>query len=231
MVLPIAIDAVGVAIAVVVVWYVLFTRYNRRRGALVLQWVEAACATRGRIIESKWLSTSRLQAHFSFASHWFENARITIKLLPRPVPLQWIVCLWRRQRETLTFEADLDDSPNFHLEITRHRWLTQKPKEISSPERNWTVSRPGPAVPLAAPHKREGPRPRARSPRRSTAAVACPRECSRAARRRSLGRRDYCLVSERVERSGSRIVSFAPLGLCYPFTACRLRICIPHRGP
>ncbi len=146
MVLPIAIDAVGVAIAVVVVWYVLFTRYNRRRGALVLQWVEAACATRGRIIESKWLSTSRLQAHFSFASHWFENARITIKLLPRPVPLQWIVCLWRRQRETLTFEADLDDSPNFHLEITRHRWLTQKPKEISSPERNWTVSRPGPVV-------------------------------------------------------------------------------------
>jgi len=145
-VLPIAIDAVGVAIAVVVVWYVLFARYNRRRGALVLQWVEAACATRGRIIESKWLSTSRLQAHFSFASHWFENARITIKLLPRPVPLQWIVCLWRRQRETLTFEADLDDSPNFHLEITRHRWLTQKPKEISSPERNWTVSRPGPVV-------------------------------------------------------------------------------------
>ncbi len=146
MVLPIAIDAVGVAIAVVVVWYVLFARYNRRRGALVLQWVEAACATRGRIIESKWLSTSRLQAHFSFASHWFENARITIKLLPRPVPLQWIVCLWRRQRETLTFEADLDDSPNFHLEITRHRWLTQKPKEISSPERNWTISRPGPVV-------------------------------------------------------------------------------------
>ncbi len=146
MVLPIAIDAVGVAIAVVVVWYLLFTRYNRRRGALVLQWVEAACATRGRIVESKWLSTSRLQAHFSFASHWFENARITIKLLPRPVPLQWVVCLWRRQRETLTFEADLDDSPNFHLEITRHRWLTQKPKEISSPERNWTISRPGPVV-------------------------------------------------------------------------------------
>lgn len=146
MVLPIAIDAVGVAIAVVVVWYLLFARYNRRRGALVLQWVEAACATRGRIVESKWLSASRLQAHFSFASHWFENARITIKLLPRPVPLQWIVCLWRRQRETLTFEADLDDSPNFHLEITRHRWLTQKPKEISSPERNWTISRPGPVV-------------------------------------------------------------------------------------
>jgi hypothetical protein len=145
-VLPIAIDAILIAVAAVVVWYLLFTRYNRRRGALVLQWVEAACATRGRIVESKWLSTSRLQAHFSFATHWFENARITIKLLPRPIPVQWALCLWRRQRETLTFEADLDDSPNFHLEITRHRWLTQKPKEISKPERNWTISRPGPVV-------------------------------------------------------------------------------------
>jgi len=60
--------------------------------------------------------------------------------------LQWVLCAWRRQRETLTFEADLDDSPNFHLEISRHRWLTQKPKEIASPERNWTISRPGPVV-------------------------------------------------------------------------------------
>jgi len=112
----------------------------------VLQWVESACAARGRVVETKWLNASRLQAHFSFATHWFENARITIKLLPRPIPVQWALCLWRRQKETLTFEADLDYSPTFHLEISRHRWLTQRPKEISNPERNWTISRPGPVV-------------------------------------------------------------------------------------
>jgi len=134
------------ATTLVALWYLVFSRYNRRRGALVLQWVEAACASRGRIVETRWLSGSRLQAHFSFATHWFENARVTIKLMPRPVPLQWIVCMWRRQRETLTFEADLDDSPTFHLEISRHRWLTQTPKEISNPERNWMISRPGPVV-------------------------------------------------------------------------------------
>ena len=138
--------AVVCATTLVALWYLVFSRYNRRRGALVLQWVEAACASRGRIVETKWLSGSRLQAHFSFATHWFENARVTIKLMPRPVPLQWIVCMWRRQRETLTFEADLDDSPTFHLEISRHRWLTQTPTEISNPERNWTISRPGPVV-------------------------------------------------------------------------------------
>ena len=134
------------ATTVVLLWYVLFSRYNRRKGTSVLRWVEAACATRGRIVEMKWLSTSRLQVHLSFAAHWFENARVTIKLLPRPIPIQWLLCVWRRQRETVTFEADLDDTPSFHLDIWRHRWLTQKPKEVSNPSRNWTVTRPGPVV-------------------------------------------------------------------------------------
>jgi hypothetical protein len=134
------------AIAVDVAWFLVFSRFNRRKGILVLRWVEAACATRGRVLDTKWLSKSCLQAHVSFAAQWFENARVTIKLLPRPILIQWMVCLWRRQRETVTFEADLDDTPTFHLEISRHRWLTQKPKEISSPTRNWTLSRPGPVV-------------------------------------------------------------------------------------
>ena len=144
--LIIAIQAVVIASLVVFAWYLLFSRYNRRKGTLVLQWVEAACAARGRIVETKWLNASRLQAHFSFATHWFENARVTIRLLPRPIPLQWIISLWQRQREILTFEADLDYSPAFHLEVSRHRWLTEKPKEIANPDRNWIVSRPGPVV-------------------------------------------------------------------------------------
>jgi len=134
------------AVAVDLAWFLIFSRYNRRKGDLVLRWVEAASATRGRVLDTKWLSRSCLQDHMSFAAQWFENARVTIKLLPRPILIQWVVCLWRRQRETVTFEADLDDSPTFHLEITRHRWLTQKPKELSSPTRNWTLSKPGPVV-------------------------------------------------------------------------------------
>jgi hypothetical protein len=134
------------AVAVDLAWFLFFAGYNRRKGALVMRWVEGACATRGRVLDTRWLSKSCLQAHVSFAAHWFENARVTIKLLPRPILIQWMVSLWQRQRETVTFEADLDDSPTFHLEISRHRWLTQKPKEISSPARNWTLSKPGPVV-------------------------------------------------------------------------------------
>jgi hypothetical protein len=127
-------------------WFVLFTQYNRRKGALVLRWVDAACSSRGRLLESRWLNRSCLQAHLSFAAHWFENARVTVRLLPRPLLIQWLLCVWRGQRETMTFEADLDGAPAFNLEISRHRWLTQKPHDISEHSRNWTISRPGPVV-------------------------------------------------------------------------------------
>ena len=145
MVRPIVIAALCATI-VDVLWYLIFANYNRRRGALVLRWVEAACSTRGRLLESKWLGRSCLQANLSFASHWFENAKVTIRLLPRPLVVHWLLCLWKHQRETVTFEADLGGSPGFNLEISRHRWLTQKPKEISERNRNWTISRPGPVV-------------------------------------------------------------------------------------
>jgi hypothetical protein len=39
------------AVAVDVAWFLFFSRYNRRKGALVLRWVEAACATRGRVLD------------------------------------------------------------------------------------------------------------------------------------------------------------------------------------
>jgi hypothetical protein len=141
------IDVLGAA-AVVGLWYFLFARYNQRKGALALKLVETACLGKGRIVESRWLSACRVQVHLSFAAHWFENARVTIRLLPRPVPVQWLLSLWRKQKETVTFEADLDDVPGFRLEIFRHRWLTHNSQKshLFGTQKNWEISRPGPIV-------------------------------------------------------------------------------------
>jgi hypothetical protein len=139
------IDALG-AVAVLGMWYFYFARYNRRRGALVLRWVEAACSSRGRIVESQWFGASRLHARLGLSIHWFENARVTVRLRPRPIPFKWLVSLWRKQKETLTFEADLDYAPNFHLEVFRHRWLSQRHSGVVRKSRDWEVSRPGPVV-------------------------------------------------------------------------------------
>jgi hypothetical protein len=141
----ILIDALA-AVGLLGLWYFCLARYNHRKGVLALRWVEAACSGKGRIVEARWRGTSRLQAQLGFAAHWFENARVTVRLLPRPIPLQWLFSLWRKQEETLTFEADLDGAPTFQLQIFRHRWLTHTYGHLASAGRTWTVSRPGPVV-------------------------------------------------------------------------------------
>jgi hypothetical protein len=98
------------------------------------------------MLDSRWLSQTLLQARFGFTAHWFDNARVTIRLRPRPIPFKWFASIWNKQKETLTFEADLDSTPSFRLDVFRHRWLSQRHSHLASEPRDWSVSRPGPVV-------------------------------------------------------------------------------------
>lgn len=138
---------VAVAATIVCVWYLLFTRYNRRRGDVVLAWVQGACLGKGRVLHPQWRSgNSLLKASLSLPSRWFDNVRLTIRLLPRPIPLQWILSRYRREKETLTFEADLGFPPGFSLDVIRHRWSGRSALKPIKTARTWHISRPGPVV-------------------------------------------------------------------------------------
>jgi hypothetical protein len=142
----ILIDAVG-ALALSFLWYAWFVRYNRKRAGNVLQWVQAACLGKGRVVDLRWQqSSSRLKATLNLSSRWFEDAHLTIRLLPRPLPVQWALCHWRQQQETLTFEADMGFPPGFHLDVIRHRWSGQTGTKTTQGTRSWTISRPGPVI-------------------------------------------------------------------------------------
>ena len=147
MVRLLVIDVAG-AVTILALWYLLFTSYNRRRGATALRWVQSACGGKGRILDSHWLGTSRLYARLQFPAHWFENAQVTMKFRPRALPVQWLVSCWRRQRETLTFEADLGGSPSLRLQVVRHRWCAHS-RGLQSRQkegRDWDVYQPGPLI-------------------------------------------------------------------------------------
>ncbi|MFZ0799081.1 MAG: hypothetical protein WCA13_00335 [Terriglobales bacterium] len=157
----ILIDA-GVAIALSFLWYAWFVRYNRRRAGNVLRWVQAACLGKGRVVDLRWqASSSCLKATLQLSSRWFEDARLTIRLLPRPLPVQWALSRWRQQEETLTFEANMGFPPGFHLDVIRHRWSGYSGAKNSGSKnsgakdsgsagfdhtRAWTITRPGPVI-------------------------------------------------------------------------------------
>jgi hypothetical protein len=152
---------VACAVTILALWYIVFSIYNRRKGAVALRWVQSACAGKGRIVESRWIGSSRLYARFRFPSRAFENARVTMRFRPRALPVQWLASCCRRQKETLTFEADLDGIPAFHLQVFRHRWCARS-RGISSPrrgEREWEICEPGPIILTTRTHWKHDPTP------------------------------------------------------------------------
>jgi len=158
--LVLAISVVA-AVAALGLWYLLFAAYNRRKGAEALRWVQAACAGKGRILDSQWVSTSRLHARIQFPARAFENAHVTMRFRPRPLPVQWALSCWRKQKETLTFEADLGGSPVFHLEVVRHRWSARSrgvsARRPNGKDREWDVYEPGPVILTTRTHWKQDP--------------------------------------------------------------------------
>jgi hypothetical protein len=152
------IDVVG-SVLILGLWYLVFSSYNRKKGAAALGWVQKACAGNARILEVHWSGSSRLHARLHFASRWFENARVTVKFQPRALPLKWLLSRLHHQRETLTFEADLGGSPSFYLEVVRHRWSahTRGSPVRKRKEREWELFQPGPIILTTRTHWKRDP--------------------------------------------------------------------------
>ena len=148
-------------VVLLVGWYFAFRWYNRKRGAAALSWVESACKGKGRIVDPRWLSSSRLHARLQFRSRSFENAHVIMKFRPRPLPVNWILSRVRKQKETLTFEADLGLSPAFQLDIVRHRWCAHSRGVLSGKkdQREWDIYEPGPIVLTTRTHWKEDSTP------------------------------------------------------------------------
>jgi len=102
-----------------------------------------------------------LCARLQFPSRSFENALVTLKFRPRAIPAQWLMSRLHKQKETLTFEADLGGSPSFDLEVLRHRWcahsrgITTRKRD----QRNWDLYEPGPIILTTRTHWKEDSTP------------------------------------------------------------------------
>ena len=71
-----------------------------------------------------------------------------MRFRPRAFPVQWLLSSWRKQKETLTFEADLGGAPSFRLEVVRHRRCAHSRGVTANhrDERQWDVYEPGPVI-------------------------------------------------------------------------------------
>jgi hypothetical protein len=114
--------AVIAGVALVLGWYLWFRRHNRRKSIEVLQRIKNVFAGHAQIIGVRWAGASRFSVRLRVLSALFQHASVLVELHPRELPLNWLWARFRRRKETLTFEADLECPPAFNLQVYNHRW-------------------------------------------------------------------------------------------------------------
>jgi hypothetical protein len=131
---------------VVTGWYVSFVRYNRRKAAEVLLWIKTAFSGHAQILGIHWATPSRFHVRMRLVPNVFQHSHIIVQLLPREFMLNWIICLFKKQQEVATFEADLDVPPGFNLEVHNQRWCGRSRRGAKLDPDHSTIENFGPFV-------------------------------------------------------------------------------------
>lgn len=126
-----AIDA-SVGALLVAAWYLWFRRLNHRRATRIVGWVEQALCGQASVTRIRWRSASHFSLELRLYRSAFRRACVSVELIPREMPLNWLAARLRRQKETVTFKADLDCRPANHLLVRNQHWRGQ-PGEKSHP--------------------------------------------------------------------------------------------------
>ena len=138
--------SVVVSAVLVGAWYFIFSRYNRRRSLQILSWLEAALGPHGEIVGVRWAGMSRLHVPLRLAAGVFQRANIVVDMVPRELPLHWLMSRWRKQQDTVTFSADLDVPPAMNLELHNHRWCGRTQRKLPMKIERWGVEQSVPLV-------------------------------------------------------------------------------------
>lgn len=133
-------------IAFLLLWYLVFVRYNRRKAIAVLHRMRSAFAGEAQIIAVHWANASHFCAKLRVDGGVFQQPLVRVRLQPREKPLHWLVAGFRRVPEMVTFEADLECPPSFNLEVHNQRWCGHTRKFPAPNLQRLTLDRCGPFV-------------------------------------------------------------------------------------
>jgi hypothetical protein len=136
----------AVGVSALFVWHFYFTRRSKQRAFEIVGWIEALLTGHGHIAGIEWQSASKFQVPLRLRSTTFRNACLGVELLPRELPLNWIMGKVRAEQELLTFRTDLDLAPPFTLELQSYRLFARTRKDLKPEAPGWNFEQATPFV-------------------------------------------------------------------------------------
>jgi hypothetical protein len=137
---------VAVGASALFLWHFYFSRKSRQRACEIVGWIEALLTGQGHIIGIEWQSASKFQVPIRLRSTTFRSASLNVQLLPRELPLNWIVSKLKSKQELLTFKADLDLAPPFTLELQSYRLFARSRRDLKPEAPGWKFEQATPFV-------------------------------------------------------------------------------------
>ena len=125
------------------VWYALALRRTRRKASQILRWIEASLANNGYVVGMRWMATSRFRVPLRLAGGVFHRAWMLVDLVPCDMPLRWLLSKIKKQRDVITFQADLDVPPTFSMGVHNLRWFARSGRKTPLECANWTFESAG----------------------------------------------------------------------------------------
>lgn len=128
------------------VWHYCLARRSRRRALEVLGWIDSLVSGQGSVETVTWHGSSSFQVPLYLRSNTFHNASLSVNLIPRELPLNWIWAKFKSFQETVVFDADLDWAPPFTLELQSSRMFARTRKDLSPDGPGWQFEHTTPFI-------------------------------------------------------------------------------------
>lgn len=137
---------VALGLCALFVWNFCFARASRRRALEVLGWIDSLISGQGYVEPVTWRGSSSFQVPIYLSSNTFHNASLSVNLIPRALALNWIWAKFKGCQETIVFDADLDWTPPFSLELQSSRMFARTRKDLSPDGPGWEFEHTTPFI-------------------------------------------------------------------------------------
>ncbi|HYX52114.1 MAG TPA: hypothetical protein VE783_01600 [Candidatus Limnocylindrales bacterium] len=127
-------------------WYWLWMRHRQRRAGEIARWIQSAISGQGCVLGIRWLSAATFRVPLRLTRSPFHNASVKIEMAPHGLPVRWLMSKFRKEQETLIFQADLDLPPSFALHLQNFRWFARSSRKPVREDQNWQIHRADPII-------------------------------------------------------------------------------------
>jgi hypothetical protein len=136
----------AVGFAALFVWHYFYARKSRKHAFEVLGWIEDLLCGHGHVAGIEWHGSSGFHLPLRLRSTTFHNASLHVSLMPRELPLNWLMGKLKKAQETVVFQADLDWAPPFTLELQSYRLFARTRKDLPPDAPGWDFEQTTPFV-------------------------------------------------------------------------------------